>query len=391
MIDLVFISGSLNGMYYSPYPNTKLFIDMVPVNAWYQNLRNREFVTEHEWRRLRWVTARLAGKRCEVCGGQGPKHPVECHEQWHFDQAAGVQTLRSLVALCPTCHAATHYGFSTNHNTSIQEGALRDHLANINGWTLARVDEHVDEATEACKRLNGVEWTLNLTLLERGYSDLLSRRTLGLLNLLHSKHNLATYQAPTDTPQPKRSGVLVPARVPASSEPYPWSREWVEGWDCEEVLVAMLGESVASDDLRRMLATKDWSLGMPMYDLRQEALAWVLSPLVAKHAGDAQGFFDAVACSPLVPIAQRSHPNGPWTVAYGLKAEMYWKVSPRDWVLLPAAQSLRWEAVATAIAFDDQAHADRLEAWSSFYTEVYGGQVLRLSEMAVLDSAYVKL
>lgn len=357
---------------------------MIPMNAWGSNLRNQIFVLESEWDRLRRETYSRANKRCEVCWGQGSAHPVECHEQWHFDEATGVQSLRGLVALCPTCHQATHFGHSTRRNPTMADMLLRRHLANTNGWTQEQVDNHVAEANAACQRLHRVEWSLNLTVLEREYSDLLTPRTQGLLEVLHTGHDYGA-SLPMDVPQPRRLGVLLPPREPRTHEAYPWERDWVDGSDCSEVFVAMLGEIVPGQHLRAWLDSKHWAGGMRMSELRQEVLEWVLAPLVEEHAGNATGFFEALEESPLVPLALRGKRSGLWVVAYGLRAEMHWKVKPSRWVIRAERNPMHWTALSKSIGFDPAAHDAVMEAWSARFNAIYTGQLIRMYDIDVLD------
>jgi 5-methylcytosine-specific restriction endonuclease McrA len=85
-----------------------LTIELVPKTSWCKNLRNE--LTQEDWDVLRKEAYRRAGYECEICGGRGEKWPVECHERWEYDDAANVQSLSGLVALCPKCHRVKHIG-----------------------------------------------------------------------------------------------------------------------------------------------------------------------------------------------------------------------------------------------------------------------------------------
>ena len=47
-------------------------------------------------------------RRCEVTGGAGAEHPVECHEHWVLDEASCTARLAGLMALAPDVHLAKH-------------------------------------------------------------------------------------------------------------------------------------------------------------------------------------------------------------------------------------------------------------------------------------------
>ncbi len=64
-------------------PRTQLTVELVPRTCWFSNLRSE--LSKEEWDRLRRPVFERAGNRCEVCGGKGTQHPVECHEVWEYD------------------------------------------------------------------------------------------------------------------------------------------------------------------------------------------------------------------------------------------------------------------------------------------------------------------
>ena len=56
---------------------------LIPKQSFYNNVRS-SFSTK-KWDRLRKDCYKAAFYKCEVCGGVGSAHPVECHEVWDFD------------------------------------------------------------------------------------------------------------------------------------------------------------------------------------------------------------------------------------------------------------------------------------------------------------------
>ena len=69
----------------------RLSVELVPATCWLSNLRSE--LPRQAWDALRRRTYENAGYLCDVCSGRGPTHPVECHEQWSYDDAALVQRL----------------------------------------------------------------------------------------------------------------------------------------------------------------------------------------------------------------------------------------------------------------------------------------------------------
>ena len=156
-----------------PFVPKPLTIELVPRTCWYSNVRSE--VPAAVWEKLKRRTSQLAGNHCEICGGRGPKWPVECHEVWLFvtppsSQVASsspnqgrVQLLIGLQALCPDCHLVKHIGRAqvTGHG----ERALR-HLAKVNGWSLEDAELYVEAAFEEWSRRSSVDWTLDISWLD---------------------------------------------------------------------------------------------------------------------------------------------------------------------------------------------------------------------------------
>ncbi len=138
-------------------PPARLTVELVPKTSWYNNVR--ALVDAPAWDRIRRQAYRQAGYRCEVCGGRGPEHPVECHEIWRYDDRTRVQALVRMIALCPACHQVKHLGFANVKGKGAQAGA---HLARVNGWTLAQADAYIGEAFRVWAQRSQGPWTLDL-------------------------------------------------------------------------------------------------------------------------------------------------------------------------------------------------------------------------------------
>jgi hypothetical protein len=119
----------------------RLTIELVPRTCWFSNVRDR--VSREDWDRIRKQVYERAGHRCEVCGGRGSKHPVECHEVWEYDETTGVQRLVRMVALCPACHEVKHVGLA---NIKGRGEIAAAHLAEVNGWTPQVAAVYIDQA-----------------------------------------------------------------------------------------------------------------------------------------------------------------------------------------------------------------------------------------------------
>jgi len=137
-----------------------LTIELVPATAWYTNVRSN--VPKEEWDRLRKIVYAEAGYLCEVCGGQGNKWPVECHEIWDYDDQTMIQSLVKLAALCPSCHEVKHIGrASTKGNL---QRAIQ-HLAEVNEWVYEEAEEYVAVQFLIWQERSKYEWKLDITAL----------------------------------------------------------------------------------------------------------------------------------------------------------------------------------------------------------------------------------
>lgn len=119
----------------------KLTIELVPETSWYNNVR--AIVTKSQWDKLRAAVYSQAYDLCEICGGQGPKHPVECHEVWLYDDKRCIQTLERMIALCPACHQVKHFGLAEVQGKGDQ--ALK-HFMKVNNLSKTKAEELIKAA-----------------------------------------------------------------------------------------------------------------------------------------------------------------------------------------------------------------------------------------------------
>ena len=140
----------------------QLTIELVPQTCWFSNVRSE--VSAADWDRLRKAIAIDAGNKCEICGGRGPKWPVECHEIWEYDDTMHRQTLLGLTALCPSCHEVKHIGLA---NVRGRGHIAAKHLAAVNGWTQPQADTYIAEQFAVWEGRSRFEWTLDLSWLQQ--------------------------------------------------------------------------------------------------------------------------------------------------------------------------------------------------------------------------------
>lgn len=131
---------------------------LIPSTSFFTNLRS--MLPASEWDRLRRDCYQKAGHVCEVCGGRGPKHPVECHEIWKYNTKKGVQRLDGLIALCPACHEVVHFGLAQVRGRG--KIALK-HMMKVNSMPEQQCLEIVEDAFRVWERRNQTKWKLDIS------------------------------------------------------------------------------------------------------------------------------------------------------------------------------------------------------------------------------------
>lgn len=140
---------------------TKLTIELVPRTCFYKNLRSE--LPKEKWDKLRKETYKKAEYKCEICGGKGSKHPVECHEIWSYDDENLIQKLVGLVALCPQCHQVKHIGLAQIQGN--YQKALK-HLMKVNEWTKEDAEAYIQVCFEIWANRSGKKWESDISFLE---------------------------------------------------------------------------------------------------------------------------------------------------------------------------------------------------------------------------------
>jgi hypothetical protein len=137
-------------------PRQSLFVDLIPSTAWFSNLRSE--LTSLEWKAVQQKTFHLAQMRCECCGGRGRKHPVECHERFSYDITTSTQQLIRTIALCPSCHKATHFGMAQILGMS---NMAIGQLQKVNKWNREQTDFHIAHAFNEWRLRSTMSWSLD--------------------------------------------------------------------------------------------------------------------------------------------------------------------------------------------------------------------------------------
>lgn len=138
----------------------KLTIELIPQSAWKDNLRN--YVGATRWNKIRKEIYKRADYKCEICSGQGKKHPVECHEKWKFEE--GKIILLGLIALCPSCHEVKHIGRA--QATGNLERAIK-HFREVNKVSNEVARKYISECFRVYHQRSEQKWELDLECLKK--------------------------------------------------------------------------------------------------------------------------------------------------------------------------------------------------------------------------------
>lgn len=138
----------------------KLTIELIPQTSFFKNIRS--LVSQTKWNKIKKIVFKKANYKCEICNGQGNKHPVECHEIWDYKD--GIQKLKGLIALCPKCHMVKHYGYTQIRGL---EHVAIAHIQKINNWTKKETIIYIQQCFKIWRIRSQKHWKLNMEFLKQ--------------------------------------------------------------------------------------------------------------------------------------------------------------------------------------------------------------------------------
>lgn len=144
------------------YNNLKLSIELVPSTCWWSNVRSN--LTKTQWDKLRKSVYEKENHKCEICGGIGTKHPVECHEVWSYNHENKIQTLKCFISICPLCHQVKHIGLTANLGQEYAERAY-ERFKVINRLSETDAEILYNYTWQEWKNRSKYEWEMDISLL----------------------------------------------------------------------------------------------------------------------------------------------------------------------------------------------------------------------------------
>lgn len=139
-----------------------LKIQLVPASCWFSNVRSH--VSKYQWDLIRKQVYLDANYKCQICNGVGPKHPVEAHEIWEYDDKSLIQKLIGMIALCPSCHMTVHMGFAQIQGKG--EAAL-SHFMKVNKINKKEASKYLEEAFKKWAVRSKKKWKLDISILKQ--------------------------------------------------------------------------------------------------------------------------------------------------------------------------------------------------------------------------------
>lgn len=140
----------------------KLPLELIPTSQTHKSLHHH--LDWQKWDTIRHRVYRRSRKNCEICGGRGGRHPVECHEIWSYDMDTLVQKLERLQALCPYCHRVKHMGA-----TGVR-GKFKKSLERFRSINRLQMQTAKDIVTAAQRRWiirSAYQWTMDISHISK--------------------------------------------------------------------------------------------------------------------------------------------------------------------------------------------------------------------------------
>lgn len=147
----------------------RLTLDLIPKSTFNNNVR--AIVSKKQWDYIRSQVYSEAYNICEICGGIGPKHPVEAHEIFSYNDKTLVQKLEKIIALCPNCHMCKHMGLAEIMGKKI---IAKQHLMHVNKMTKKQANIYIAECFKIWKERSNKNWILDLTHLKKYGIDIIN-------------------------------------------------------------------------------------------------------------------------------------------------------------------------------------------------------------------------
>lgn len=159
------------------FPVLRPFI--VPQTLWGHNLRST--LESDAWHIIRQHICAKYGYRCMVCGRAGSKSPVKADDIWEYDDENHSTTLKSIIPLCPNCHAIRHWGENSLVGKKTED--ILAHIMFVNRLSRYDAERIVIEAiTTWEQRSNYNDWSIDYSWVVDTYQVSLNESAIANIN-----------------------------------------------------------------------------------------------------------------------------------------------------------------------------------------------------------------
>ena len=120
-------------------------------------------LTADEWDGIRHDVYAKYSHTCPHCSAPADRANV----LWDYNMNTRIQSLVGIEANCPQCGLASHYQAVKTDQT---DDMVHQHLMQINGWTVAQVQEHLAEVLAEYEARSALTWTMDASWLWTHYT-----------------------------------------------------------------------------------------------------------------------------------------------------------------------------------------------------------------------------
>ena len=138
-----------------------IYINLIPSNLWYLNLR--KMLSTKEWKNLSLKIRNEANWTCYCCNIsinqlKNTKY-FHAHEYWIFDRKSKTVKLAAIVCVCSHCHESIHLGLASVKNRS---NRAVHHLMKVNKWTYQDANNYVEVLFEENMLNSTIDWQFDI-------------------------------------------------------------------------------------------------------------------------------------------------------------------------------------------------------------------------------------
>jgi hypothetical protein len=142
---------------------------------WGVNLRAKNALGKHRWRKLRATILEQLGPTCAICGRTESSHG---HEVWEYTEKRrlSIAKLLRIEIICGECHAVHHWGLTSNLflQGSITPDSFRDlirHACKVNSCKPKEFKKHIGETNVVSSRRSDLRWRVDWGEFKEMVSD----------------------------------------------------------------------------------------------------------------------------------------------------------------------------------------------------------------------------